>query len=100
MPTGHSAWELLLQLTPLQSVSKAPAKGKSPALSMPAWHNTPIFRPTPPAAPASLPAAHGPAVAALVQGRNSKTVILLNHHDVVAVDDYGTLRTWPLLPSG
>ena len=50
--------------------------------------------PPPPAAPASpCPAAYGPAEGRpWCQGRNSKTVILLNHHDVVAVDDYGTLK--------
>jgi len=100
MPTGHSAWELLLQLTPLQSVSQSPGEGKVARFIHARLAQHPYFQAHPRRLRLlPLPAAHGPAVvAALVQGRNSKTVILLNHHDVVAVDDYGTLKDLAFAP--
>lgn len=94
MHTGQRAWELLLQLTPFESISQSPGEGRIARFIHSRLAEHPYFQANPRQLRLlPLPAANSPAVvAALVQGRGAKTVILMNHHDVVDVEDYGKLK--------
>jgi len=100
MNVGERAWELLLQLTPFQSISESAGEGEiarfihSKLAAHPYFQANPDFLRLVP-----LDAPNSPAVvAALVRGRGEGTVMLMNHHDVVDVEDYGTLKNMAFDP--
>ncbi|MGI6366075.1 MAG: M20/M25/M40 family metallo-hydrolase [Bacillota bacterium] len=100
MQTGQRAWELLLQLTPFASISQSPGEGKIARFIHSRLAEHPYFQANPRQLRLLLlPAANSPAVvAALVRGRGERTVILMNHHDVVDVEDYGKLKPLAFKP--
>lgn len=91
MSLGKRAWELLLQLTEFKSVSESAGEGEIARFIHARLGNNPYFQSNPGLLHLlPLPAANSPAVvAALVRGRSKKTVVLINHHDVVGTEDYG-----------
>lgn len=94
MNTGERAWGLLSQLTACESVTESAGENKVARLVHSILAANDYFKANPEQLQLlPLPAANEPAVvAALVRGKGNKTVILLSHHDVVGVDDYGVYK--------
>lgn len=94
MNQGNRAWELFLQLTQFQSISQSPGEGEIARFIHARLAKHPYFRKNPGQLRFQiLEARNCPAVvAALVRGPGKKTVMFMNHHDVVDVEDYGPLK--------
>lgn len=90
----NRAWELLLQLTPFQSISESPGEGRIARFIQARLAEHPYFQGNPHLLRLiPIEAPNNPAVvAALVRGKGDRTVILMNHHDVVDIEDYGILK--------
>lgn len=101
MSVGKRAWELLLQLTPFKSITESTGEGEIARFIHSRLAGHTYFRDNPDQLRlASLDAPNNPAiVAALVRGRGSKTVMFMNHHDVVDIEDYGTLKDLAFNPT-
>lgn len=94
MTIGERAWELLLQLTQFQSISESPGEGKIAPFIHSHLAEHPYFQQNPNQLRlVTLAAPNIPAVvAALIRGRGKQTVMFMNHHDVVDIEDYGTIK--------
>lgn len=94
MDIGQRSWELMLQLTHFQSISESPGEGEIARFIHSRLAEHPYFQAKPEMLRLTpLPAANNPAVVtALVQGQGNRTVMFMNHHDVVEIEDYGTLK--------
>jgi len=92
MNIGERAWQLLPELTSFQSISESPGEGKIAKFIHSTLAAHPYFQSNP-GLLHLMPiegAPNNPAVvAALVRGQGNKTIILMNHHDVVDIEDYG-----------
>lgn len=91
MTLSERTWQLMLEFCRHPSISATDGE-KEMALSV---HNVlsshPWFRQNPQLL-AMEPQQGAPVVWGLVQGRANNTIVLLNHYDVVDVDDYGPYR--------
>ena len=94
MNLGERAWQLLPLLMSYESVTQSPGEGKVARYVHSLLAANPYFQSNPEQLRLlPLPAPNDPAVvAALVRGQGDKTIILLSHHDVVGVEDYGVFK--------
>ena len=100
MNLGERAWQLMLDLTKFHSVSQSPGESRIAREIHSRLANLPYFQ-LHPANLRLLPLAapNNPAVvAALVRGKGRTGVILLNHHDVVGIEDYGIYKDLAFSP--
>lgn len=90
MTLSQRTWQLMLKLCRQPSIS-ATAGEKEIARFI---HNTLAAHPWFTANPdlLGLEPEQSPVVWGLVRGKSGNTVVLLNHHDVVDIDDYGRYR--------
>ena len=93
---GKRAWELMLQLTKLESISESQGEGAIARYVHSVLADHPYFKENPQLLRLD-PIENAPGdpaiVAALVRGHGSKTVMFMNHHDVVDIEDYGVLKS-------
>ncbi|HBK84477.1 MAG TPA: peptidase M20, partial [Firmicutes bacterium] len=94
MNIGERAWQLLPELTACESITQSMGEGKVARYVHSLLADNAYFEANPDqlhllplAAPNSTA-----VVAALVRGKGNKTVILLSHHDVVGIEDYGVYK--------
>ncbi|MGI6343469.1 MAG: M20/M25/M40 family metallo-hydrolase [Bacillota bacterium] len=94
MNIGERAWQLLLELTACESITQTAGERAVAHHVHSVLAANPYFQHHPEQLQLlPLPAENQPAVvAALVRGRGNRTIILLSHHDVVGVDDYGVYK--------
>jgi len=102
MNVGEGAWQLLMELTKFGSISESRGEGEIARFvhAILAAHH--YFQEHPQQlSMVDIDAPNSPAVVtALVRGQGNKTVLLVNHHDVVDVEDYGTLKPLAFDPVG
>lgn len=100
MNLGSRAWNLLLDLAAYKSVSQTRGEGEIARFIYSRLGNHPYFRTNPALLRfLALPAPNQPGVvAALVRGKGDKTVLILNHHDVVEAEGYGPYKDLAFSP--
>jgi arginine utilization protein RocB len=100
MNLGDRAWQLMLDLTKFHSISQSPGESRIAREIHSRLANLPYFQLYPsqlrlqPIAAPNNPA----VVAALVRGKGRTGIILLNHHDVVDIEDYGIYKKLAFAP--
>lgn len=94
MDIGKRAWQLLPELVSHESVTQSKGEREIAHYVHSLFEDNPYFQANPDYLQLlPLPAANEPAVVtAMVRGRGKKTIVLLSHHDVVGVEDYGVYR--------
>ncbi len=100
MNIGERAWQLLPQLTACESITQSEGERKVADYVHSLLAANPYFQANPDYLRLMpLPAANEPAVvAALVRGQGKQTIILLSHHDVVGIEDYGVYKDLAFKP--
>jgi arginine utilization protein RocB len=100
MNLGDRAWQLMLDLTKFHSISQSPGESRIAREIHSRLANLPYFQLYPsqlrlqPIAAPNNPA----VVAALVRGKGRTGIMLLNHHDVVDIEDYGIYKELAFSP--
>lgn len=94
MSIGERAWQLLPELTACESITQSEGERAVAQYVHSLLAANPYFQANPDYLQLlPLPAENEPAVvAALVRGTGEQTIILLSHHDVVGIDDYGVYK--------
>lgn len=94
MNIGERAWQLLTELTACESITQSEGERKLAHYVHSVLAANPYFQANSDYLQLlSLPAQNEPAVvAALVRGTGEQTIILLSHHDVVGIEDYGVYK--------
>lgn len=97
---GDKAWQLMLDLTKFHSISQSPGEGRIARYIHSLLADLTYFQMHPHHLRLeSIAAPNEPAVvAALVKGQGPTCVILLNHHDVVDIEDYGVYKDLAFSP--
>ena len=94
MNIGERAWQLLPGLTACESITQSKGERAVAQYVHSLLSANPYFQANPDYLKLlPLPAENEPAVvAALVRGKGEQTIMLLSHHDVVGVEDYGVYK--------
>lgn len=94
MNIGERAWQLLPELTACESITQSAGERAVAHYVHSVLAANPYFQANPDYLQLlPLPAENEPAVvAALVRGTGDQTIILLSHHDVVGIEDYGVYK--------
>lgn len=100
MNVGERAWQLLPQLTACESITQSAGERAVAHHVHALLAANPYFQAHPDYLRLlPLPADNEPAVvAALVRGQGERTIILLSHHDVVGIEDYGVYKDLAFKP--
>lgn len=95
MNIGERAWQLMLELTKLESISETAGEGEIARSIHSRLAEHSYFKQNPELL-CLVPIENAPGnpavVAGLVRGKGNKTVMFMNHHDVVDVEDYGVMK--------
>lgn len=100
MNLGEKAWRLLQELTQLAPITGSEGEGRAAQFIYDHLKAQEYFQNNPGQLrflPLAAPNSPG-VVAAIIKGRTPRTVILLNHHDVVSTASYGRYRDLAFSP--
>lgn len=100
MDLGQRAWRLMLELTKFAPISQSEGEGQVGLFIYNYLKGKKYFRKRPdllrylPVATGNKPG----VVAAFIKGKGPRTVLLLNHHDVVSIEEYGPYKEFAFDP--